>query len=513
MSRGQRLAIAAVLLTACYLRVAQLSNLPGINGDEAWYGVQVMALLQGQDHQFVNPHGRLESLPYLGTLIAIQALSGPSLAVLRLPSVISGLLLLPLCFYLVRRLTDGPTALVATLMLACLPVNIAYSRFGWPPSQLGLMAILALYLALERRWGWLATLFLVSIQAYPPFVFLAPIVLGPAAAEALLSPRWSRQAKLRGTLLLGVAALVALLGAMLISDGLFEYMRTRGIGHRLRNPGQAFWFTAYFGRLITGVTTYQYLVGQVSKSVLALHAIPFWALFAGLLVVGGRRAVRERDSLSLGLLGGIFCAATSVYLIGGLTALTPHYERYSIFLVVPVIVLFSRLIFGASGTPQWPVRRVWCATLLAGCMLLSFQQNYWQRIQRTGGESSMTFRTASVEPKQQVVQLIRADLRARQENSAVILAEDWWSYWVVRYLVSDQPQIRVYMLRNRLWQSKEVLPPEKLEETLRAGAYVVGYDNGFGGKLVRDQLPTARVRQWVVNDYSDRPVLRIWRLE
>ena len=125
----------------------------------------------------------------------------------------------------------------------------------------------------------------------------------------------------------------------------------------------------------------------------------------------------------------------------------------------------------------------------------------------------MTFRTASVEPKQQVVQLIRADLRARQENSAVILAEDWWSYWVVRYLVSDQPQIRVYMLRNRLWQSKEVLPPEKLEETLRAGAYVVGYDNGFGGKLVRDQLPTARVRQWVVNDYSDRPVLRIWRLE
>lgn len=44
----RRLALGAIVLAGVALRVIGLDRWPGINGDEAWYGVNAQLLLEGQ---------------------------------------------------------------------------------------------------------------------------------------------------------------------------------------------------------------------------------------------------------------------------------------------------------------------------------------------------------------------------------------------------------------------------------------------------------------------------------
>ena len=81
--------VAALLATAFALCAWHLDNIPGLNGDEAWSGVQAMRLVNGQSISWRTPTGNPVNLFYLGPLAALHLFAGPSVAVLRLPVLLA----------------------------------------------------------------------------------------------------------------------------------------------------------------------------------------------------------------------------------------------------------------------------------------------------------------------------------------------------------------------------------------------------------------------------------------
>ena len=125
-----------ILAVAVVLRVIKLDNIPGVNGDEAWMGVQAMAALR-HDRLFSwrTPTGNPLNLFFFLRELALHAIWPPSFGLLRLPAVVSGLAALAVNFWLCRKVFGPRTAWLLTVLLAVLPVNIVYSRFAWDSCQ------------------------------------------------------------------------------------------------------------------------------------------------------------------------------------------------------------------------------------------------------------------------------------------------------------------------------------------------------------------------------------------
>ena len=74
------------------------------------------------------------------------------------------------------RFLSTSLAWVATLLLATLPVTIAYGRFGWDSSQSVLVGVLLIYCLMTRRWALAALCFVLGVWVHPTNIFLAPLV-------------------------------------------------------------------------------------------------------------------------------------------------------------------------------------------------------------------------------------------------------------------------------------------------------------------------------------------------
>ncbi len=169
-----------LLIVAVALRAWHLGNIPGVNGDEAWSGVQAARLLAGESVAWRTPHGNPLNLFLVLPLAALQAIFPPSFTLLRLPSLASGLAALLANYLLCRRAFDSRTATISTLFLALLPIDIAYSRFAWDASQSLLATLFVLYLPIahcRRRGdtaslsGWAMLALALAIYIHPTNVF------------------------------------------------------------------------------------------------------------------------------------------------------------------------------------------------------------------------------------------------------------------------------------------------------------------------------------------------------
>ena len=137
--------LAAVAAAAIAFRCRSLENIPGLNGDEAWYGVQAWEVLHGGDYSLRTPTGNLLNPLMFIPLVLLHACFKPSVALLRMAPLVSGIAALAVNWTLCRRIFDRATAVIATLILVLLPINIAYSRFAWDASQ-SLLATLPVWL-------------------------------------------------------------------------------------------------------------------------------------------------------------------------------------------------------------------------------------------------------------------------------------------------------------------------------------------------------------------------------
>lgn len=500
---GVGLALLLVLL-AIVFRMAALGRLPGVNGDEAYYGVAVLNLRDGHPQTLRTASG-LPLNPCYVIPVYLLHLGHPTPAfwLLRLPALLSGLAAVLLAYPLLARVVDRWTALFATLLLACLPIAIAYSRFGWDQSQAPLAALLCLYFSLKRQVAGAVAAFLLALWIHPLNVFLAPILLGPTVVEwwsntdtVERSVRWRHL----WTWLLGlIAALVVL---TLLVPSFFLRMGLERIldsGGRLLDLLGWGLFASLVGDFLSGTTIYSYLSTPPSDWVL-LERLLFWGLAIGLFFAALPRFRQRHDTAALGLLLGILVSLAGAYLLFGLSTVQPGWERYSMWLVTPACLLAALAVSSLGDLPTARSRQL--AGVLAVCALLlgSFYLRYFQVLIHTGGEVHRAARTGPVEPKQAAYEAIVA--WAGDDSPFTVLAEDWWCYWPIRYLAHDRPSMQVVLCQGDRAQVADLTSARR--------RFAVGFADGPLDRWFAQHAP--RTPHQTFNDAAGRPVLRVWDL-
>ena len=449
--------IVALLGTATVFRLMHLSSVPGISGDEGWWGVQAIAWLSDRPYEPHTTSGNPTDLFFLIPLALVHSIAPPSFLLLRaLPAVVN-LLALPVGFWFVRRLYGNTTAWIHTVALAIMPTAIAHSRICQDPSQSLFWTGIVIYLSLlgleERGRAWIylgaaLLIFPVALWTHPTNVFIAPFLVLPCVAA--VRPLLPASRPGRAILFVGAALLVALglsiaTPALRHLAGSNQYLDEPWLSTasaRMTDGAQWFEFAANNARLFNGVTIYHYFSGARPATVPydAGFVVVVGAVFAGFLLTPAAR----RSPLDYGLIFACASMWVGFYAFAGPQALRPHFERWGLCLIVPGTLVLAR---GLTAWIEWRPRIQWltiaAATLVAASLLTSFYVNYFREFATTGGRSHLTYITAAIEPKQQALEHILA--RSPGPGRVTIVAQQWWLGRPIAYLATEHPNVSVSM--------------------------------------------------------------------
>ncbi len=503
--------VTGLLLASLWFRCAWLNNVPGLNGDEAWYGVQALEVLHGEDFQIETPTGNPPNLLFFGPLLLLHALFPPSVALLRAVAVGSGVAALAVNWVCCRRVFDRRTAVISTVVLAILPINIAYSRFAWDACQSFAVTLPVLYLSLasvrfaENRGRFLLAAVLmqwIACLVHPTNVFVAMAIVvaigvwiregGVQKATQGISPRTKAV-----MLVLGVLAAVLLGLLWFTTPG-----SSRFLG-RLNDPAELIQvetlarLTVLLPRLFLGATVYRYLAGSdswlcwpamVGSDGWGADTVLFWVLMAACVWT----LCRAKDELGRILIIMVALQLAAFVLLAGPHALSPGWERYAICLVGPIVVLLARgaAVSFSAGAAKWRTALI-VGSLCGWLILADFQQHYFHFIVQTGGRAHPTFRAGDEDPKAAALKTILAD---RQPGVNWIVTGEWHIFWPIRYFAMTENDIRVVT-------PKEAAASEDFDQAQREGR--VWYVEYVG------TLPAGKRRRWECLGYDGQPVLEI----
>ncbi len=489
--RGWPVALMVAMAVAVAFRLYALGRLPGINGDEAWYGVQVRRFLSGAHVDWRTPTGNLPGPLHAGVLLLLQSVAGASLALLRAPSVLASLAQMGLTYFVVRRHFDRSTGALALVLTAVLPINIAYARFGWDPSHSGLVAIVATHFALAGNPWACAVAFAVALAVHPTNVFLAPFLV-----LAFLGMEWGRGGWKRAVWRTGLCgALLASALALLsrtTSGGRASVVWAEVVA-RVGQPSEWGTFLTLYARFLSGDTVYSYIAGSGLGEARGPADLAVAAVLLGLLGVGVWRLSRQPAWGPVGVGVGWVASLIVFFALAGNGAIQPHHERYAVCLVVPTVLGVSVLLreLGGRGAHVW---RPYALTAAVSVLLLGgFWLRYFRSLEETGSTSHETFWTGAEEPKAEAFRRMLAEAAPR--GGARVMAENWWVYWALAYLGGGGP-LDVHDVND----GSGTVPP--------GGTYWVGFPGGpLDQWLSANRLASVH---WEIPG-AGRPVaLRVW---
>lgn len=448
LGRQGHVLLAAVLVLGVGLRVALLDRVPGLHGDEAWYGVNVQVLFDGGQPFLRTPPGNPLNPWHSIPLLALSAFAGPSAWVLRAPSVFWGCLTLVCAYRGTRRALGERAALWFCAVVAVSPMAVAYARFGWDPSDTPFFMTLALTAALANRPLGAAAAVVALLLVHPTNVFGLPIVASAWAPHAMKQYQGASPAQRQRihAALAGLAFVTMATGAWVAwsaaNDPQTPLPALRTILTRLSSHSEWSSLLAGLAGLMSGVTTTAFMAGPWSAAA-RLAAGVGAAVVLILPLLAAWRVVRYRNrGALLGLISGVGFSVVVFYLVAGPPALQPAHERYAIVLLAPLLLLC------AMGLDAWHDQRPVAAraiggVTLAGCVLI-LVGGYFTPFLTTGGASEAAFRTAAEEPKRAAITFIQHDSTGAEVIQ--VTAQDWWLYWPLRYLAGPDRRIHVEMI-------------------------------------------------------------------
>jgi hypothetical protein len=510
---------AALMLLAIGCRILGADHIPGINGDEGFTSVSArdwLANAPTASPWFTTSHRPIPF--YTAPLLLLEWVGWVSPWALRLPGLVGGLLLVGVGAWMVRRLFDAPeVAAGVALLIACMPAHIAYSRVGFDCSQVSLASLCPLYFLLRGAWGWATLCGLLALLVHPMLLMLTPIALLALVFDALPNSGWSRRTQRIGTAGL---LLLCVVGAVVAK----RYYLGHGQDPTRLNVALYTWkqAAAYLWTLVdmfSGVSTYTYFAGLPGPSALAgLRGL-------GIGLLGG-----------LGLSGWAMRAATQLPMrrrllpLGCILSLAAYFvvnpqqdvgtERYMLPYTVPLLLSLG---IGAQAWRRARPRRA--GVLVAGaCMLCSlwlgsFATCYFQAVEHpsssTGGQVHRTYRTGPVDPKAAALHWVLADAAARGEAAPQIVADGWWTYWVLRYLIPRSSPAGLWYLpvdAGEMPAAAAVPTVEQLAQLGRRGAYAVGFADGLFVQLTQRVAALRVCELHPIPSYAAAPVIAVWRL-
>jgi len=464
-------AIVAMAVVAVWFRFRGLANTPGVNGDEAWYGVKALEMLRDGVWWVRTPTGNPANPFYFGPLVLLHAWFPPSVVLLRSVAVAGGLAALVVNWLLCRWVLDWGTAVVSTMMLAVCPTMIAYSRFGWDASQSVLATLPVVYCSLAAvrfpQWrGRLAAAVFASLLAavwvHPTNVFAGAVAVAASATWLRREGRASARVKARRRkAVLSLLALAAVglstIGCGIVDETAGRWLsRARGL-EDVTHRGGLWHAPVLIARLHTGATPYRYIPGSQSwlewpaaagSSQWGLDVALFWAAVAASGVLMWRLARRNNSAADRVLLAGWGGALLAFLFVAGPSALLPGWERYGLFLIAPTTLVLARgcVLLCRAVPPNWR-RLLLSAAVAAGWFVLAdFDAHYFGAFHSTAGAAHATFRTGPVEPRVAALDLIAdsgLDEGSGNNGSTWIITSEWWNYWPMKYLASNRPGFRV----------------------------------------------------------------------
>ncbi len=537
----------ALLLAAIGLRIFALGNIPGVNGDEAWYGVTAWRILHGEEVAWHTPTGNPLNPFYLGPLVLLHICFPPSIVLLRTVALLSGIAALAINWFFCRWVFDRRTAAFSTVLLAIVPLDIAYSRFGWDASQSLAATLPVIYFALaavrfpEHFGRWIAASLLalaVAFWVHPTNIFVGAITSVVFLINLLRKTAGSHAAANREETKIGQLGIsrstVVLLGltAVLVILWCYAAQWSRGplrgrLLERLANftevlqPDGMPPTAVLYARLFTGGTIYRYIAGSRSwfewplpqdLDGWGLDVVAFWiAVFTSvwLLERSRQKPIYHRGDLFLPTAWLLQLLAFVV--AAGPPALAPGYERFAVGLIGLVALLLSRgamLVYEAAA-PRWRYVLM-LVPLLGWFWMADFYAHYFRFIEQTGGQAHLTFRAASVDPKQAALEYILKNASTIKDENASqqdiwIVCSEWWNLWPIRYLALPTSDVRVVT-------PEEAEAFDGFEEKLRRGQiwYVEFFDSP-GDRAMKARFTGQILNEQCFYDYAGRPLLDVVR--
>lgn len=457
---------SVLILAGVWLRVVNFGRWPGINGDEAWYGVQAQRMLQGEGFSWRTPTGNPWNPLLMIPRVLLEMVGEPSFEKLRLPAVISGLLTLVVNFWLARRALGRRGAWLTTTALAVLPIAIIYSRIAWDSCQTILVSLPVIYLPLianrtpkqaGRLRNWSSVWLCMAILVHPTNLFLLPLWF------VLLWPRWEFRWPLLRSRETALASLIRVALPLCVVIALFGVPR----GWADWQPSNGAFLS--IARLVTGETVevsfnqpgpiWSMTETELPFVILMLWRVSWWivAILGAVAIlrkyqarVGWRRGEnRTMPGNALNYVAAGLAVSLAVWQIKvGPTGLTPGFERYGLWMIAPLVVygvlLWERsfAIVLAFGRKQcaWRYRMNIGVGGLFGLTMCGFT---WFALHRdwelTGGHGHETYRTATVEPKLQAWRIIHAESRGTLPPRIVVTS--WWLEWPLKYLSNGRANV------------------------------------------------------------------------
>ena len=210
------LGMGALLLLAFVLRAWRIGDIPfTLGGDEASQGLEALGFSAGEwRNPFTTGWLGVPTMSFIYNSLSL-ALTGPTVAGLRLPWVLVGAATVLITFLLVRQLFNTGLAALTAFLVAVFHYHIHFSRLG--SNQIAdpffiSLALLFLYRGLDRhrRLDWALSGVVTGLALYfYAGARLTPLVLAAVLGYLfLLSPRKFWDEHRAGVMVLATAALI-----------------------------------------------------------------------------------------------------------------------------------------------------------------------------------------------------------------------------------------------------------------------------------------------------------------
>lgn len=455
-------------------RLIWLDHLPGLNGDETWYGIQTFRLFHGLplawnmlpgSRPLFSPISFLSQFPpgFLGVA---------SILWLRAPTVLASLLSLVLVYrwksWLGRR-----EALMLTLLLAVAPAQICYARFGWDPSLTPFLLIL-LISASRRQLAWGLAGGLLGMATHPFFVYALPV--GVLLWVCRVRPQWTQRLVL-GTLVTCLALLTLPLPSPIGE-----------IEAEWRDPLR---FASGVVDLLDGESTFAYLVDREKAQLGGNVAAVVGVLLPLLMAFSAWQAARKgRTTLAAVGACALWIWAGHYNLLGTHTVIYQH-DRNGLLMLVPIYLW--AVAQGSAWTAKHPR---WAWGLVFGLSLWLTWRD-WDRylldLRWHGTRSHRAFLCAPRDPREEALELACQYL----QPGCGIITDDHWNFYPLTYFGLPKNVVVLHIssvpdLKSALLQGWVVVAHSNLEvhqQVLGLGIPLRGQSlHQYGGMPVTEVL-------------------------
>jgi hypothetical protein len=482
--------VAAALVVLAFnltFRLLWLDRLPGVNGDEAWYGVQVQRCIQGMPWSSRTPTGLPINPLLFSTEWLLLQFCEPSFWILRLPIVIWSAAGLALTYVLYQWVYgERSESLFLVCLTACLPAHVAYSRFCWDGSFAFVSFPLFIFPLLRMLQGHrgaveVALLTLGSVLAVWAHATHAILVVTGLAVLAWEFRTAIRTCIRRRPITSTSLALTSVFIAVWIAE---ESRQSRVALESIMSCVQRLpQHLAGLAGVLVGPRVFSYLSGAPAPDWCAWVYLAFY-LGAGWLFIC---TFRRGSSGDRKLVVVAVAVLVLVLMMGRMLRLhRSSYERYILYLVplLALIVLRGLLALqwrnrsasiigkppsdrgGANDlAPQKTVPNFAMACPVAVLVvsivcLIQFWRSYFQPLchQTYSARLHRTFQSDIVEPKGAAAEAIRRR-SASSPYPMPVYVEDWWLQHALDYLLDER------------WVVTIGVPPDEITDP----AMVVGF--------------------------------------